>query len=218
VLDYRNKKIIAKNLDIDNPILLYDAHTDVYWTRTGDNLLKESFREGKHLIDTVLQETSITQIFPDSEGNTWFGSSGKGLFKYFVQDFNKLPIKKLETVMAVEQDAEGSFWIGSLGEGLIKMKDGKISSYNFNPRTENNITSIKGNRQGEVWVGMYGALGEYNKEQDKFKWYSREDGLPSSYINQLDCDDKGMYGMLPMVEEQDIITISNLSTTPWTMA
>jgi ligand-binding sensor domain-containing protein/signal transduction histidine kinase len=191
VLDYRNKKIIAKNLDIDNPILLYDAHTDVYWTRTGDNLLKESFREGKHLIDTVLQETSITQIFPDSEGNTWFGSSGKGLFKYFVQDFNKLPIKKLETVMAVEQDAEGSFWIGSLGEGLIKMKDGKISSYNFNPRTENNITSIKGNRQGEVWVGMYGALGEYNKEQDKFKWYSREDGLPSSYINQLDCDDKG---------------------------
>jgi len=191
VLDYLNGKILPRSFDIVNHVLLYDAKADVYWTRAGEDLLKESFRDGRHLVDTVLRETPITQIFPDSEGNTWFGSSGKGLFKYFMQDFSQMTPDQLEAVTAIEKDKEGAFWIGSLNRGLVKIKDGKTSSYNFNPRIENTITSIRTNSRNEVWVGMYGALGKYDQERDKFKWFSREDGLPSSYINQLDCDDKG---------------------------
>jgi ligand-binding sensor domain-containing protein/signal transduction histidine kinase len=190
-LDYLNRSIEKRKLDISNHILFFDSKNQVYWTRSGDDLLKESFTDGIHHIDTVLREISITQIFPDSEGNTWFGSSGKGLFKYFIQDFDRCASKKLDGVMAMQKDSKGAFWIGSTYKGLWKMDKGKIKHYDFSDLNENGVNTIRISPTDEVWVGVYGGLGKYNREKDNFKWYSRKDGLPSPYINQLDFDTKG---------------------------
>ena len=191
VLDYLNRKIEKRELDISNHIVFYDPSTKSYWTRTGDDLLKEYFSNGKHQIDTVLKETSITQIFPDSEGNTWFGSSGKGLFKYFIQDFDRCASQKLDAVMAMERDADSAFWIGTLYKGLWRIKKNKSTRYDLNTMNGNSVSSIRANAKGEVWVGMFGGLGKYNPEKDNFSWLTRSDGLPSSYINQIDFDAKG---------------------------
>jgi ligand-binding sensor domain-containing protein/signal transduction histidine kinase len=191
VLDYLHRKLVKKDLAVFNHVLFYDVNTKSYWTRTGDNLLKEYFREGSHLIDTVLRETAITQIFPDSEGNTWLGSSGKGLFKYFIQDFDRCASKKLDAVMAIERDEDDAFWVGTMYKGLWKMRNGKATQYNLSLLNDNSISAIRVSPKGDLWVGMFGGLGKYNREHDNFKWMTRTDGLPSSYINQIDFDARG---------------------------
>jgi ligand-binding sensor domain-containing protein/signal transduction histidine kinase len=191
VLDYLNRSIEKRQLEIANHILSYDSKEKIFWTRSGDDLLKESLKEGVHQIDTVLKETSITQIFPDSEGNTWFGSSGKGLFKYFIQDFDRCASKKLDGVMAMQKDGKGAFWIGSMYKGLWKMDKGKITRYDLSDLNENGVNAIRVSPSDDVWVGVFGGLGKYNREKDKFQWYTRKDGLPSPYINQLDFDTSG---------------------------
>lgn len=192
VLDYLQRKIEKKQIDITNHIVFYDAATKSYWTRSEDELLKEYFINDKHHIDTVLHDTGITQIFPDSEGHTWIGSSGKGLFKYFVQDFDRISTKRLDAVMALDQDRDGTFWISSSYKGLFKRNSkGEITPYNLKVLNENSVNSIRVSPKGEIWLGMFGGLGRYDKEKDKFNWLSRADGLPSSYINQIDFDDRG---------------------------
>jgi ligand-binding sensor domain-containing protein/signal transduction histidine kinase len=190
-LDYLQRSIVKKELEVSNHVLFYDPATKSFWTRSGDDLIKEYFVNNKHQMDTVLHDTGITQIFPDSEGNTWFGTSGKGLYKYFIQDFDRCASKKLDAVMTMERDADGAFWIGSMYKGLVKIKGGKAVQYNSKLINENGVNTIRLGPKGELWVGMFGGMGKYNREKDNFKWLSRSDGLPSSYINQIDFDAKG---------------------------
>jgi ligand-binding sensor domain-containing protein/signal transduction histidine kinase len=191
VLDYLHRKIYAKGLDIANKILLYDKATQSFWTYASDNVLKEYYVDGKHKIDTVIRNIPVPQVFPDAEGNVWFGSSGKGLFKYFAQDFERFPLNKPDGVMSMEKDRDGSFWVGSMFKGLWKIKNGSEKKYDLKGIYENNISSIRLSPQGELWVSMFGGIGKYNREKDSFQWFTRKDGLPSTYVNQVDFDADG---------------------------
>src|SRR5438045_9373915 len=58
-------------------------------------------------------------------------------------------------------------------------------------RSRSEVMDIKVNKRGEVWVASLSGLGRYDSINDKFKWYTREDGLSSQYISSLDFDDQG---------------------------
>lgn len=190
--DYHNYKFIPDALQITRPVLQYDTVTKSFWTRYDDRLLKEYWQNGVHKVDTVLKEVGITQVFLDSEGNTWFGSSGNGLYKYFVQDFDRCTSEKLSAVFAINEDRNGATWIGSSTKGIWKMDKSGIRNYPVNDNTEEDIASIEiSPTTGEVWVGASSALGVYVPDKDKFKWYTRIDGLPGPGVSQINFDSKG---------------------------
>ncbi|MEI9920710.1 MAG: two-component regulator propeller domain-containing protein [Bacteroidota bacterium] len=189
--DYHDLKFIPDTLSITRPVLQYDPVTKSFWTRYDDRLLKEYWQAGVHKVDTVLKEVGITQVFLDSEGNTWFGSSGNGLYKYFVQDFDRCSSDNLSSVFSINEDKDGSTWIGSSSKGIWKMGKGGTKNYTINNSTDENVASIQVNDKGEVWVGASSALGQYLPDKDAFRWYTRIDGLPGPGVSQINFDKKG---------------------------
>jgi ligand-binding sensor domain-containing protein/signal transduction histidine kinase len=189
--DYKNYTFIPDELKITRQVLQYDTVTQSYWTRYDDRLLKEYWQNGVHKVDTVLKEVSITQVFLDSEGNTWFGSSGNGLYKYFVQDFDQLTDANLGPVFAINKDKNGTTWLGSASKGIWKQDKSGLKHFHSKDNMDWGVTSIEIGPTGETWVGSTSSLGRYVQDKGEFKWYSRIDGLPGPGVSQINFDAKG---------------------------
>ncbi|HEY5692129.1 MAG TPA: two-component regulator propeller domain-containing protein, partial [Cyclobacteriaceae bacterium] len=188
-IDTKQRRFVKRVMDIQNSIIQHDSINNVYWTRSENNLLMERKTSWRHQIDTILRDVNITQILPDSEGNTWLGTSGSGLYKYYVRDFDKFGSGNFGSVLALEKDLNNGFWIGSQSKGIWREKGGILKQYDA--PTINEINAIKVDKKGGVWVGSYNGLGRYDAGQDRFNWYTREDGISSTYINSLQIDGKG---------------------------
>ncbi len=190
-IDFNSKEISKRQINVKNHIIQYDSVHNFFWTNSEKGLFREYNQNELHVIDTVLKEVNITQIFPDAEGNTWIGSSGNGLYKYFMQDFDRCGSKRLTAVTAIEKSKDGVSWIGSLNRGLWKMDNGKVSNYKTNLSTGNSVHAIKIDMGGTVWIASSSSgLGKFDDVQDKVKWFTREDGISSSNINCLEVDNQ----------------------------
>ncbi len=190
-IHFNSKEIIERQINVKNHIIQFDSIHNFFWTNSEKNLFREYDKNGEHVIDTVLTEIEITQIFPDAEGNTWLGSSGHGLYKYFMQDFDRSGSIRLSAVTAIEKTHKGATWIGSMNRGLWKIEKDKTSNYNTNSLTDNNVHAIKITNDDIIWVASSSGLGKYDPVRDKFKWFTREDGISSAHINCLEIDDEG---------------------------
>src|SRR5687768_17179040 len=125
-IDFDKRDFQAAHLAIKNHIVYLDTINDVFWTRYANTLMKERLTgEGRVKIDTVLKDVEINQVLVDSEGNTWFATHGMGLYKYFIQDFNRHGSNDFNVVMAIHRDREGYTWVGSTTKGLWRLKGGK---------------------------------------------------------------------------------------------
>jgi ligand-binding sensor domain-containing protein/signal transduction histidine kinase len=190
-IDFDSKEIVKKEINIQNHIIQFDSTRNYFWTNSEKGLFREFDHYGDHVVDTVLKEVDITQILPDAEGNTWLGSSGNGLYKYYMRDFNRAASERFNSVLAVEKGLDGVLWIGSMNRGLWKIENVNETSYTTNQATDNSFQDIQITKQGTVWVASSSGLGIYNKVRDKFKWYTREDGIAGNNITCLEEDDQG---------------------------
>lgn len=190
-INAEEKKFERRSLELANPIIQYDDLNQIYWTRHEDMLLKETHKGRTHEIDTILKSVNITQILPDSEGNTWFGTAGDGLYKYYVKDFDKYGSSRWNAVMAIEGGADGSTWIGSQDRGLWRVKDGKFKNYELGTRLDYEASAIKVDGKGNVWIASSNGLGRYDAGEDRVHWLTREDGLISTNLTSLDVDAQG---------------------------
>ncbi|HYC86338.1 MAG TPA: two-component regulator propeller domain-containing protein [Chryseosolibacter sp.] len=178
----------------DDPIIFYDTLNDFFWTRNGNNVLKAKVADRVVDVDTVLRDINVKQILVDSEGNTWLATAGAGLFKYFIQDFDRCSSDKMKMVMAIHSDRQGANWIGLMSKGLYRVKNGKISSYYYKEPYRNSVVSIGESPGGDIWIGTYWGLGKYNAMTDDFDWFTRDDGLSNAAILGIDFDEKnGMW-------------------------
>ncbi len=192
-LNFKEKKLEKVPERVDHFVLRYDNKKNFYWTRDLDNLYKETLEGTRLKIDTILKEVSVSQILPDSEGNVWFASDGRGLFKYHLQDFDRISSDNLRGVMAVHVDREGTNWIGTLTKGLWKIRKDKSSTcyyYESEPR-RNGIHDIGESPTGVLWVATGNGLGRYKKEADKFEWLTDKNGLGSNNVMSFTFDEKG---------------------------
>ncbi len=193
-LNLKSKRIESLNWDIPHFVLLYDEKEDKFWTTNGSTLFRETFSDGILKRDTILHEVEVNQVLSDSEGNTWFASNGRGLYKYFLQDFIHCSSENIRGVMSILKDTDGATWIATMHKGLWKIKKGKVSSY-VDPKDpyRNSIRCVKESPDGTIWVGTGYGLGRYDKVNDSFHWYTREDGLSGYSILNIEFDDVGMW-------------------------
>lgn len=175
-------------------VLLYDKVDNVFWTRNRNMLFKEKYKDDVLIrCDTVLRNVEVSNVILDSEGNTWFATNGSGLYKYFVQDFDQCGSDRLLGVMAILVDSEGTRWIGSMTNGLWKIKQGKIRSYQDKHEVyRNTINAIVEGPDKTVWVASAHGLGKYDREKDKFRWFTVKDGLSSNFLLNLAFDKHGV--------------------------
>ena len=192
-VDFEGREFLRASLPIRNHVVYYDTINDLFWTRYEDDLLKEKILpDGEVRIDTAMRDIDITQVLVDSEGNTWLGTDGAGLYKYFIQDFDRCSSENLKAIMAITEDREGASWIGSMSKGLWRIKDGKISSYADKKNSHRNeIVCVAESPDGTIWTGSRYGLGKFNKQKDNFTWYTRDNGLSNASVMNLAFEPSG---------------------------
>lgn len=191
-LDPSQHVFIPARLPIMNHIVHTDTLNGVFWTRNGTAIMKERLTGSEVEVDTVLKDVGINQVLIDSEGNTWMATQGMGLYKYFIQDFDRYGPEDLKVVMAVHRDRYGDVWVGSTTRGLWRISGGKIRSYADNAAPfRNEVYAIAEAPDGTLWVGTSYGLGKYNRSTDSFTWYTRAEGMSSAAAINIQFDEKG---------------------------
>jgi signal transduction histidine kinase/ligand-binding sensor domain-containing protein len=192
-MDLANKTFEPTAMPFQNSLLFFDSIQNSYWTVTKNStLLKETGNIYSAVVDTVLKETHINQVYVDKQGNTWLATGGMGLYRYAKQDFDRCGSPSLRLVMAIMKDQSNATWIGTMNNGLKRIYKGKSETYEFgSPQYRSGISSIKQNRSGQIWVATSNGLGLYDSRSNSFKIFSRKDGLPSQAIGCFDFDEKG---------------------------
>lgn len=126
--------------------------------------------------------SSIKLIRQDIEGNIWFGTDGKGLYKYGGTKFiSFLASQGMDRhfIWSISQDDQDNYWFGTAGEGLLKY-DGK--KLNFYPSNDNKIGFIHsiipwGNT---LLLGCSNGLWEFDGQ--KYAKVNAEFGLPEQLV------------------------------------
>ena len=193
-LDIAGQSVSKIPWDGDDMVLSYDEKNDVLWTANADGLVRRKLNFPMEK-EAIIRDVEISKILMDSEGNTWIGTNGNGLYKYFVQDFKRHNVANIRGVMAVLKDSEGILWIGSMYKGLWNVKNGKLNAP-F-PESKNAyrsmINCIEESPSGEIWVGTSSGLAIYNKKSDAVRWYEKEDGLPGVFIASIEFTNAGAW-------------------------
>jgi len=190
-LDIVNSKFTKQSVDYGRHVVAYDSLNSNFWTWNEKVLRREGDNPESKDGENVLSDVDIRLIYFDKEGNSWLGTNGNGLYKYYARDFDRCGSEKLKAVTAIEKDRSGATWIGSQIKGMWKIHNGKTKSYPLGDANEVAVMDIKRSPTGDIWVASYGGLGKYDSIKDTFTWYRREQGLSSQYITSLAFDQAG---------------------------
>jgi signal transduction histidine kinase/ligand-binding sensor domain-containing protein len=171
LLDTKERRFKKVDLSLKHRVIHYDSTTHVFWTTRDNTLFKETLVAGSSTVEKVMEDTDFLDILVDKEGNTWLGSNGSGLYKYFVQDFDRCASPELTYVLAIFHDRDGATWIGSATKGLYKIKTGKTTKYPTpDDFRRNSIFAINESPDGTLYVGGSTGLGKYDRNTDSFEW------------------------------------------------
>ena len=184
-VDLKTKTIRSSKKTSDFTVLFSNPAQHERWLMDEhNNLVKENTETNTREI--ILTDRAINQILPDREGNTWIGSNGSGLFKYYHQDFTRVGSEKLVGVMSVFQDKD-ALWAGSMNHGLWKLEQNKQVHYGENQE----ILGIVKGPDGTIWAGGTTGLAKYNAAKDRFDWLTMKDGLAGNLIMAIRFDENG---------------------------
>jgi ligand-binding sensor domain-containing protein/two-component sensor histidine kinase len=157
-------------------------------------------------LESGASQNTISTIRQDKAGYLWFGTTS-GLNRYDGYDFRVFSKNSLDSnsisdngITSFYEDAEGVFWIGTVN-GVLNRYDKKTGLFRhfdlhisdkytiiqdpnitefpvpLSRSNENTITSIQEDKEGNLWVGTWGAgIIRFNKKTFK----------PSRYIEDAD--------------------------------
>jgi len=111
---------------------------------------------------------SVRIISEDKEGNIWFSSEGRGLFKYNQENFIHLDKKSglgSDFVAAIYFDRDNIPWIGTYGGGLSWIKDNKIYNITVKNGLFDNIIYTILESQDKLWMSCNNGIFSVSKDQ-----------------------------------------------------
>lgn len=136
-------------------------------------------REGK------AAESSVRTMLRASDGSTWFGAMGQGLFHKKGDElvsYSTADGLGSDRVLALAEGPDGTLWIGTWGGGLTRYRQGRFEVIDGPKELESQaVTALKVDPDGTVWVGTYG-FGILCYKDGRFSHIRRADGLPDDSV------------------------------------
>lgn len=92
----------------------------------------------------------------------------------------------VDKITSICEDSDGILWLGSDGFGIYKRTKKDDGSYSFQSYTtsdglaNNNVKGLLEDDLGNLWISTINGLSCYNKANDSFTNYFKEDGLESN--------------------------------------
>lgn len=198
----------------------YDKKNEVLWLGTkGSGLDRfdpktEKFVHFKNEPNNPnsLSNDQIYALLLDSSGLLWIGTdNGLNLFdpenrsfiRYMRDQNNKNGINS-KSILSLLELKNGDIWIGTWGGGvnilkrseIAKGKDALFISMQSDASkpdslSDNNVTSLLEDRNGNIWLGTDGGLNRYSPKSQTLTKYFKDNGLPNSEIAGLIEDKNG---------------------------
>jgi signal transduction histidine kinase/ligand-binding sensor domain-containing protein len=126
-------------------------------------------------------------FYEDVEKNMWICTeNGLNLYDYKTNSFKvyNFPNNQIEAFL---RDKDGNLWIGSNTKGLFFCKpDGTIiKTYDItNGLSNNKVQAIVEDDHGNMWISTSGGISRLDIKTQKFRNYTKEDGLQSNQFFQ----------------------------------
>ncbi|MCF8368504.1 MAG: response regulator [Bacteroidales bacterium] len=181
--------VYKHNMAIDNEGTLWGVY-DYGLFRINDGKLQAGF-EGPGY-----KSYPTEKVFADCEGNIWFGTTGRGVFKYpgdkFMLFDNESGLSN-NFVLTIIEDNLGRKWFGTEA-GICIYDNGKYSYLTkSNGLPDNSVDVIFQDSRDNIWIGYYteGPLVRYNPKTKKFRYLTEEDGLSTTSVITINEDKNG---------------------------
>lgn len=197
----------GKKIDYSN-VAFCAYHQDLY-SFVRQRIYRFNYTEGQF---------ELCYVLPDTEGNIRFAQACKGSLWVFVNkeglyqiDLTTFRVKKRfkplseydgSSLRSFYVDNEGQVWMGTMdGVYILDTEDGKLSHYKHSRSDpfslpNNSVWDIYGDRQSNVWIGMYsGKLCCVNvNESNAFRsWTPKTGGLNYAPVSAFAEDGNSLW-------------------------
>lgn len=146
---------------------------------------------GKITRQEITRSSVIRDIFQDRNGNIWYASMNRGLFRYnpvnahwreYSVRTHAIPTDK---TVCVRSDNSGNIWIGTEGFGILKYRyeTDSFEIFDTDKGLPNNFIFSIECSDDYLWIGTTNGLCRYRPERQEAKVYTKTDGLASPYFN-----------------------------------
>ena len=168
-----------------------------YWIGTSDEgLLYSNPTNGKIIryhssenSSSGFTDTGAWKAFTSRDGILWIGGTQGNIYRIDPQQ-KGIPhfVTSSAPVNCFYEEPNGILWIGTNNE-LIRNDPGKGIIKRYVPdittsiKNHNNISRIKKDRQGNIWIGSGGGLALWNKEKENFINYKHDPKNKNSISN-----------------------------------
>ena len=126
-------------------------------------------------------------FFEDSEKNIWISTTtGLNFYDSKTNSFKKY-IFHDNVISAFCKDKHGNLWVGTNSKGIYFCKpDGSIIyTYDISKGLPSNIIqAIIEDNAGNIWISSNGGISRFDRKTQKFRNYSKEDGLQGDQFKQ----------------------------------
>jgi len=172
---------------------LYIDNENRIWTATPEKGWCY-FENGEfHFIHSSLplQNIEVRAIVQDKAGSIWFGTLGKGLFRYKdekLENFDQKDGLPNNWIYSLTVGDDNKLWIGT-SHGLCTFNEGHFQSFPLDIATT--VNSILIDPMNAIWLATTNGLYRKVNISAPFEHLSSENGLEHDFISDLQMDFEG---------------------------
>lgn len=167
-----------------NALSLVIDNRDTMWVgRQGGGMLKVNILDLKYNMDrrysdlyADLPHASVSSLYKDKQGNIWFGSWDKVLYRFDMKLKQEQAFTSpADDILSFAEDTAGFIWMGGKNNGLFIYDPQKnhFTNLRYDPALEGTIADDRINciyigKDGMVWLGTNRGVSIYNPSQQPF--------------------------------------------------
>ena len=196
------------SLDSNAIMSVYEDTGGVLWVGTenaGLNILnfqQQQFGYYGHRPGDLnsLSPGRVKAIYQEPNGALWIGFFPRALDRldpstgqvthYIPKPGNENALSEGTNVDSIYKDAAGYLWVGGGACGLDRLDErtGRFKHYRYNPDDphglmSDNVFTIYGDRNGNMWVGQQNGISRFDPATEKFINYKPDPNNPDSLAN-----------------------------------
>jgi len=205
---FQHDETNPESLDSNAILAVYQDRGGVLWVGTENaglnvlNFRQEQFGYHGHRSGrpNSLLPGRVKAMYQEPNGVLWVGLFPRALDRldlksgqirhYMPSPRDENTLSQGTNVDSIYKDAAGYLWVGGGGCGLDRFDErtGRFKHYRHNPDDPNslisdNVFTIYGDRNGQIWVGQQYGISRYDPATDRFTNYRPVPNNPASLLN-----------------------------------
>lgn len=186
---WNKKKLKLVDKRINTPLILTDNELTNFWQRNSDGLVKITRNASGFMEEIIKLDALATDGITDTEGNTWIGTSGSGLMKYFASDFELMgsPI----TVSVLKSN--NKLWVATRYQGVNVYANHRLERNIPMESLGRRLKTLKEDKEGNIWVAAASDIAKIDPRSYRIERYTDQDGLKSTTIGNIEMGSKRLW-------------------------